>query len=117
MHLYSAGLSFNVHPEYLKLQALKVYQAQERSVQQQPTKSSGQQILEGTYAKGGTSFIFYRRCLEQLPEKAEEQLLFHLGGLMQLGNDIFDTWEDFHAGIATAASTSNSIEQLRADFW
>ena len=43
-------------------------------------------------------------------------MLSHLGGLMQLGNDIFDVWEDFHSDTKTAATTCVSIEQLWKKF-
>lgn len=116
VHLYMLGLSYASHPEHLKKQALKVYEAQQRSLQQQKAENPIRLIHEITCTKGGTSFLFYRLCLEQLPENAEVKLLSHLGGLMQLGNDIFDVWEDFHSGTKTAANTCFSIQQLRQDF-
>lgn len=115
-HLYSFGLSYATHPELLKDQALKVYEAQQGSLQQQTAENPNLLIHEITYAKGGTSFLFYRFCLEQLPEQAEVKMISHLGGLMQLGNDIFDVWEDFHSGTKTAANTCFSIQHLRKDF-
>ena len=116
VHLYTLGLSYASHPEHLKEQALKVYEAQQRSLQQQQSEHPNELIHDITYSKGGTSFLFYRLCLEQIPEKAEMKMLSHLGGLMQLGNDIFDVWEDFHSGTRTAANTCISIQQLRNDF-
>lgn len=115
VHLYSLGLSYATHPKDLKEQALIVYEAQERSLDQK-TVNPDQEINEITFSKGSTSFLFYRLCLEQLPEQAEMKMISHLGGLMQLGNDIFDVWEDFHSGTKTAANTCFSIQQLRRDF-
>ena len=66
--------------------------------------------------KGGTSFNFYRLCLEDLPSREEEELIFHLGGLMQLGNDIFDVWEDFGEGTQTMVTHSINIPELRETF-
>ncbi|CAM4153789.1 class 1 isoprenoid biosynthesis enzyme [Gillisia limnaea] len=116
VHLYTLGLSYATQPERIKNQALQVYEAQQKSLQQQKAENPNQLIHEITYSKGGSSFLFYRLCLEQLPEKAEVKLVSHLGGLMQLGNDVFDVWEDFHSGTKTSANTCFSIQQLRKDF-
>jgi len=42
--------------------------------------------------------------------------LNHLGGLMQLGNDIFDAWEDHQMDTKTAATICTDIPELRREF-
>lgn len=116
LHFYLLGLKHSANPGLLKKQGLQVFRSQQQSKDQQNSGNSPQVIQNITYAKGGDSFIFYRLCLnDPLPEN-EEKLLFHLGGLMQLGNDIFDIWEDYQSNTNTAASLCTDIPELRAEF-
>ena len=114
--MYSEGLSFSAQPQKLKNQALIVYKAQEKSLQQQTFIASEEIMADLTLSKGGSSFIFYRLCMRHPLGPEEEKLIYHLGGLMQLGNDIFDVWEDFQEGILTAATQCNNISDLRKIF-
>ena len=88
LHMYLQGLSYAAHPEKLKDLAFHVFKAQQQSLQQRNDILSPENLEELTLNKGGTSFNFYRFCLEDLPSPEEEKMLVHLGGLMQLGNDI-----------------------------
>lgn len=115
LYCYQQGLSCSKHKKRLQLQALKVYQAQLASLQQLE-EFSFEFIDDITYAKGGSSFIFYRLCLDHPLKKEEEKMLYHLGGLMQLGNDIFDLWEDYNCGIKTAATQCTNMDDLRRKF-
>ena len=116
LHMCLKGLSYAAHPREAKGQAFLVFKAQQKSVQQRNNTLS-REILAGlTLNKGGTSFNFYRLCLEDLPTRGEEELIFHLGGLMQLGNDIFDVWEDFREGTQTLAMQCINISELRETF-
>ncbi len=112
VHLYLAGLSKAKNAMRLKEQAGKVYEAQQKSLIQK-RKISPVDLKQITFSKGGSSFVFYRLCLEDPLEEAEEKLVYHLGGLMQLGNDIFDLWEDVQANTSTVATTSTDITKLR----
>ncbi|MEP6262577.1 MAG: hypothetical protein ABJ092_13435 [Gillisia sp.] len=116
LHMYLKGLSYSTHPGKLKAQAFKVFKAQQKSIQQREDTLSPEVIEELTRHKGGTSFNFYRLCMEDQPSPQEEEMLFHLGGLMQLGNDIFDVWEDHREGITTVPVQSISIPELRNVF-
>lgn len=114
--LYSEGLSFSTQPQKLKNQALIVYKAQQQSLQQKAHTASKDIIADLTLSKGGTSFVFYRLCMNHPLSAEEEELLSKLGGLMQLGNDIFDVWEDHREGTITAATQCNNIHELRKTF-
>jgi len=116
LHMYIKGLSYSTHPGKLKAQALEVFKAQQKSIQQRKDLLSPETIKELTWNKGGTSFYFYRLCLEDQPSLQEEEMLFHLGGLMQLGNDIFDVWEDFKEETQTMATRCTTIAELREAF-
>ena len=40
-------------------------------------------------------------------------MLYNLGGLMQLSNDIFDVYKDHQSGVSTLATTTTKIRELR----
>ncbi len=48
--------------------------------------------------------------------EAEEQMLFQLGGLMQISNDIFDLYKDQENGIQTLVTTAKDIREIRKLF-
>ncbi len=116
LHFYLLGLKHSTNPGLLKKQALQVFKSQQKSIDQQNFGNSVQAIHDITYDKGGASFIFYRLCLNNPLQEKEEKLLDHLGGLMQLGNDIFDTWEDYQTSTKTDATICTDIPELRREF-
>ncbi len=116
LHFYLLGLKHSANPGLLKKQALQVFKSQKKSKDQQNFGNSPQAIHDITYGKGGASFIFYRLCLNNSIEEKEGKLLKHLGGLMQLGNDIFDVWEDYYSQTKTAATLCSDIPELRKKF-
>jgi len=116
LHFYMLGLKHSTNPSLLKKQALQVFKSQQKSKNQQNFGNSPQAIHDITYDKGGASFIFYRLCLNNPLQEKEEKLLNHLGGLMQLGNDIFDAWEDGQTDTKTAATICTDIPELRREF-
>ncbi len=116
LHFYVLGLKHSANPGALKKQALQVFKSQQHSKEQQNSGNSPQRIQEFSLAKGGASFIYYRLCLNDPLLEHEGKLHFHLGGLMQLGNDIFDLWEDHYAGTKTAATICTDIPALHREF-
>lgn len=93
-----------------------VYQAQILSRQQEQSTISQEDIRRITALKGGSSLLFYRSAFAPGPGKKEKELFYQLGALMQLSNDIFDTYKDREAGIATLSTTASHIGPLRAYF-
>ncbi len=116
LHFYSLGLYHSTTPEKLITEANKIFDAQLKSTGQTTQNFSAEQLKELTRLKGGTSFIFYRLCLETSMGNEEKEFFYSLGGLMQLGNDIFDVWEDLQEKIHTIATSTNTIEDLRFYF-
>lgn len=114
--LYQKGLSLASNPEKLKQKALEVFQTEKKSICQQGKEISEDKIKELTFLKGGNSFLFYRLCMEHPLDAAEEKLIYQAGGLMQMGNDIFDVWEDAQQEIQTLATCSQDIHSLRKEF-
>ncbi|RKS53812.1 hypothetical protein BC962_2071 [Gillisia mitskevichiae] len=115
-HCYLRGLRSSENPEALKQQAKEVFNTQAESELQLNKKLSEKKIKELTFLKGGHSFLFYRLCLDHKLEKEEKEMIYQLGGLMQLGNDIFDVYEDVQQNIETLAIKSESIHLLRNSF-
>jgi len=116
LQLYKDGLSKASNPEKLKQKAFEVFQTEKESIFQQEKGISEDKIKELTFSKGGNSFLFYRLCMQHPLNAAEEKLMFQVGGLMQLGNDIFDVWEDSQQQIKTLATCSQDINKLRKTF-
>jgi hypothetical protein len=100
-------------PKALKKAALKVYEAQILSKKQEDNKISQQEIEEITLQKGGFSILFYRSIFQQAADEAEKLMLYHLGGIGQMENDIFDIYNDHVKGIKTLATTTTHIHELR----
>ena len=113
---YIKGLSFSEKSQVLKKQAQDVFNTETESELQLNKKLSEEKIKELTFLKGGHSFLFYRLCLENTLAKEEKEMIYQLGGLMQMGNDIFDVWEDVQQNIQTLATKTTSIILLRNSF-
>lgn len=114
-HLYLKGLSYSSKPEEIKKAAFEVFKAQQMSLDQKESASK-EQIKDLTFLKGGNSFIYYRLGLSHVLYEKEEKMLYQLGGIMQLGNDIFDVWEDTRNGITTVATATSNLKELRKYF-
>lgn len=114
-HFYIKGLSYSSKPEEIKKAAFEVFKAQQMSLDQKESASK-EQIKDLTFLKGGNSFIYYRLGLSHELYEMEEKMLYQLGGIMQLGNDIFDVWEDTRDGIATIATSTSNLKVLRKYF-
>ncbi len=93
-----------------------MFAAQQKSLKQKDNSISISALEKITLAKGGSSFLYYRACLENAPKQTEKDLIYHLGGLMQLGNDIFDVYKDYQDNIHTLATKTTDIKDLRRYF-
>jgi hypothetical protein len=63
--------------------------------------------------KGGTSLLFYRSAFGEITDEAEKEMLYRLGGLGQLENDIFDIFKDSNDAINTLATITQTIKDLQ----
>lgn len=115
-HYYLKGLSCSTQPDKVKQAAFQVFRAQQKSLMQKGAAPDEKIIKNLTFLKGGSSFLYYRLCLSHNLEEREEKILFQLGGLMQLGNDIFDIWEDTRDDINTMATAISDLKELRKYF-
>jgi hypothetical protein len=115
-HFYVKGLDSSKSPEAIQQQALKVFSTEQESKLQLSKELSKDKTRELTFLKGGHSFLFYRLCMNTPLEPAEKKMVYQLGGVMQMGNDVFDVWEDHEIGIQTLATQSTNIYGLRESF-
>ncbi len=97
----------------LKKASIKVYEAQVLSKKQKLETLTQQEIEDITLLKGGFSIIFYRSVFHNTASEAEEKMLYHLGGIGQLENDIFDVYKDYVNGVKTLATITTKIHDLR----
>ncbi len=106
----------HIHDRHKMTEALKdVYEAQLESKKQTYNLSTAE-IEYITLAKGGYSLLFYRTSVNEKLSIAENEMLFHAGGLMQLCNDIFDIYKDRENKIFTLATICQNIRELKKEF-
>jgi hypothetical protein len=75
------------------------------------------EVLEDiTFRKGAVSVIIYHQILNEVANEKMMKVLNELGGLFQLGNDLFDVYKDTRDGITTIPNTCKNFEQLKQQF-
>ncbi len=116
LSFYKTALANAPKPELMQAQVYKVFQAQLLSKQQDAPGLSYEVIKDITMRKGAESLLYYRTAFDHPMRNGEEKMLYCLGGLMQLSNDIFDIYKDYKAGVSTLATTATKISELRAHY-
>jgi len=112
---FYARLKENItQQERLKNYIKRVFEAQIKSQKQTESHISREEIIDITLEKGGLSLLLYRSTIQTEADEIEEQLLYKLGGLMQLGNDIFDVYKDYKMGIKTLITIETNIDVLHS---
>lgn len=113
LHFYKTALANAPRPEDMQQQIFNVFHAQLLSKQQDVPGLSPDIMKDITIRKGAESLIYYRTAFEHPLQNNETKMLYALGGLMQLSNDIFDVYKDREAGVNTLVTTAGSIQALR----
>ncbi len=116
LHFYTTALSNAPEIKMMQQQLYQVYRAQVLSKQQSAPGLSYEVIKDITIRKGAESLLYYRTAFEHPFKKGEEKMLFCLGGLMQLSNDIFDVYKDQQQGIHTVVTTAKHTRDVRRYF-
>ncbi len=114
LHFYKTALANAPQPAHMQQQLFKVFHAQLLSKQQDVPGLSNEVIKDITIRKGAESLLYYRTAFEHPMRKGEEKMLYCLGGLMQLSNDIFDVYKDKQNGVSTLITTASKMEDLRS---
>jgi len=101
------------NPEPIINLLVKGFHAQVGSEEQVNDTITRERIVEVTREKGGVFIQFYRAGFEGEPSHEENKMLYNLGGVGQLENDIFDIYKDDQDGIKTLSTTHSSIQELK----
>ncbi len=100
---------------YLKA-SKDVLDIQVETIQQTNPAISKDEIKRITYIKGAVSVIIYHQCLNEAADEQIREVLFLIGSLYQLGNDIFDLYKDVRDNIYTLVNTCEDYVQFKEDF-
>lgn len=113
LNFYKTALANAPQPAQMQEQIYKVFYAQLLSKQQDKPGLYYEVIKDITMRKGAESLLYYRTAFENPFKYGEEKILYSLGGLMQLSNDIFDVYKDRESGVSTLVTTAVHIKELR----
>lgn len=94
----------------------KIHEAQMDSAKQLKPEISLEDLFSITERKGGYSLLMCRFYINMPVNKYLDDCWYHLGGMIQMTNDLFDIFKDTNAGIHTFANTQNSFEKIRDDY-
>ncbi len=101
--------------EYIKA-SKDVLDIQVETIKQTKPDISEEEMQRITYTKGAVSVIIYHQCLDEAADAQMLEVLFLIGSLYQLGNDIFDLYKDVRDNIYTLVNTCVDYLQFRKDF-
>jgi len=97
----------------LKNSCRQVFEAEVLSKKQMLPDVERDEIQEIIFQKGGVSMLLYSCALAGNLSEADKTIIFKLGSIGQLENDIFDVYKDCHEGIKTLVTTETNISNLR----
>jgi len=113
---YNNALEHAVDENLVKSYFFNVFDAQIQSKKQMCAETIIDDIEHITYLKGGISFLFYSSIFGENKNEKERMMIYKLGALMQLENDIFDVYKDHQDGIRTMVTSAKSINHLRKTY-
>jgi hypothetical protein len=93
-----------------------IHQAQIDSIEQLNSDISLDRILSITERKGGYSLLMCRHYIEISNNENIDNCWYHLGGMIQMTNDLYDIHKDTVAGIHTFANTQNEFDKIRDQY-
>ena len=97
----------------LKTYCRQVFEAQVMSRKQVLPDIKRDEIQEIIFLKGGVSMLLYSCALDGNLSETDKDIIYKLGSIGQLENDMFDVYKDFHEGIKTLVTTETNIGKLR----
>ena len=90
----------------------KVHLAQKDSAKQFLALTSKDEIIDITKRKGGYSLVMCRHYLIDPIHETIDDCWYKLGGLIQMTNDLYDTYKDTNSGIRTFANEAPTITEI-----
>lgn len=95
----------------------KVLQAQDQSrAQLGPEKQSELDLRKITFFKGGSATLLYRLVLSNPLRSGEARALYLLGYLLQLINDQFDVYKDYHNAQQTLYTNTTDFQIRKREY-
>lgn len=113
MHLYRKMVALAHDKETQKLYIAKVIEAQELSLKQLNKNIIPDDLIKIAYRKGGYSLLLCRSALNTHIAEGEPEAIYHLGGFIQLLNDLMDVYKDREDGVYTIVTKSTDISSLK----
>lgn len=104
------------HKEAYLEASKNVLDIQVETIKQTNPQISKEEIQRITYIKGAVSVIIYHQCLNEAADAQMQEVLFLIGSLYQLGNDIFDLYKDVRDNIYTLINTCDNYKKFKKDF-
>jgi hypothetical protein len=101
--------------DYLRA-SKNVLEIQVETVKQTNTDLPKEEMERITYTKGAVSVIIYHQCLNDVANEKMKEVLFLIGSLYQLGNDIFDLYKDVRDNIYTLINTCDDFVSFKERF-
>lgn len=94
----------------------RVVMAQMASKSQTDVLTTWEDLRQIALEKGGASTLLFHALLQRPPVEGAEIAMYHLGGMMQFLDDIFDVYEDSRAGIRTTVTAAARLTTLRGAY-
>ena len=91
---------------------LNTHQAQKDSKKQFDVNTPIDEIIDITKRKGGFTLLMCRHYINEASNKQMDDCWYTLGGLIQMTNDLYDTYKDTQNGIDTFANKIKNIERI-----
>ena len=101
--------------EYL-VASKNVLEIQIETIKQTNKNITAEDLEHITYTKGAVSVIIYHQALDEPATKEMLDVLFFVGSLYQLGNDLFDLHKDVRDNIYTLINTCTDFIAFKANF-
>ena len=114
--LFNIALENCRDKDELKTFCNNVFEAQVLSKKQLLPEIKPVEIREIILQKGGVSMLLYSSALSENLNDTDKQIIFKLGGIGQLENDIFDVYKDYQEGIKTLVTIETKISNLRKTY-
>lgn len=112
-HMHQLSQTLQPFRQYFQL----AHQAQNESLEQlNKQRLSQKELIEITRNKGGYYTTLYRCVLQNNMSIAEAKMIFSLGAVLQLINDLFDAWKDNQTKVQTLVNYLQDAFQIEKIF-
>jgi hypothetical protein len=100
------------NPEGFAAAFNKVIKAQYESEKQLRQDLGSDEILRITWEKGAWSHILFHYLIREVPSQQDICMIYQMGGMLQITQDVFDIHKDVSDGITTLATTCSDFREF-----